>query len=67
VADNIDEVVSAFTREFPDITPEAIVRQVRDAVESVALFGIPAGDSRELVDRLVRSHLEALTALRSQS
>jgi hypothetical protein len=58
-------MVATFAEEFPGITPEAIARQVQDAREAVDLFGVDTG-REELMDRLVREHLRALAAMRSE-
>ncbi len=50
--------------DFPGVEDGVIVRQLEDAASSVALFGVEHHEAPGLVERLVRSHLEALQALR---
>ncbi len=50
--------------DFPDVDEHVIVRQVDDAADSVALFGVDHTETPRLVERLVRSHLEALRKIR---
>jgi len=57
----IDQLVG----EFSDLPRETIVRQYVDALSSVELFAVSGADEPELVARLARSHLEALSQLRA--
>ena len=63
MTEDADALLKRFGAEFPGISRETIVRQMQDATESVALFGIAPADGADLVARLVQAHLEALAAI----
>ena len=58
------DVVDLLRGRFPDLPAETVRRQVSDAEDSLALFGLDPMEQRDMVERLARSHLEALDALR---
>jgi hypothetical protein len=57
--------IAQLAGEFSDLPRETIVRQYVDALSSVELFAVSGEEEPELVARLARSHLEALSELRS--
>jgi hypothetical protein len=64
---NARSAIDELAGEFSDLPRETIVRQYVDALSSVELFAVSGEDEPELVARLVRSHLEALSQLRAGS
>lgn len=63
-SDGFAGLLGRLRADFPDVNDAVIVRQVDDAASSVALFGVDQAEAPGLVERLVRSHLEALQAIR---
>jgi len=57
--------IEALTEEFPGLPRETIVRQYVDAMSSVELFAVSGTDQPDLVVKLARCHLEALSELRT--
>jgi hypothetical protein len=57
--------IEELSEAFPGLPRETIVRQYVDAMSSVELFAVSRADEPHLVLRLARSHLEALSQLRS--
>ncbi len=62
--DGLTALLARLRADFPDVGDAVIVRQVDDAADSVALFGVDAAEAPRLIERLVRSHLEALQQIR---
>ena len=57
--------IQELTAEFPGLPRETIVRQYVDAMSSVELFAVSGTDQPDLVVKLARCHLEALSQLRA--
>ena len=62
---NARSAIDDLAGEFSDLPRETIIRQYVDALSSVELFAVSGEDEPELVARLARSHLEALSQLRA--
>ena len=62
---NAGSVINQLVQDFPDLQRETIVRQYVDALSSVELFAVSGDEQPELVEKLARSHLEALSQLRA--
>jgi hypothetical protein len=62
--DGFAGLLAQLRKDFPDVNDHVIVRQLDDAADSVALFGVDHAEAPALVERLVRSHLEALREIR---
>jgi len=57
--------IDQLAEEFADLPRDTIVRQYVDALSSVELFAVSGEEQPELVVKLARSHLEALSELRA--
>jgi hypothetical protein len=63
---NANSAIDQLAGEFSDLSRETVVRQYVDALSSVELFAVSGEEEPELVARLARSHLEALSQLRAE-
>jgi hypothetical protein len=64
---NARSAIDQLAQEFSALPRETIVRQYVDALSSVELFAVSGEDQPDLIEKLARSHLEALTQLRSSA
>ena len=64
---NARSAINQLAQDFPALPRETIVRQYVDALSSVELFAVSGEEQPDLIEKLARSHLEALSQLRAST